>query len=138
MIPEIDTVEIGDCLVYDTYSVEEYVAKLQDKIAKLQAQLEERDCRYVISRSDGFYLRSLQPRRYGRGNSQERSKVKDNAACLSYEKATEVISFLERNRMPSDTAMFQAAKVLPKDGATLTPEAPNVGGGLSYGPRMLF
>ena len=128
MIPEIDTVEIGDCLVYDTYSVEEYVGKLQGKIAELQAQLEERDCRYVISRSDGFYLRSLQPCRYGRGNSQEWSKVKDNAACLSYEKATEVISFLERNRMPSDTATFQAVKVLPKDGATLTFEAPNVGG----------
>lgn len=130
MIPEIDTVEIGDCLVYDTYSVEEYVGKLQDKIAKLQAQLEERDYRYVISRSDGFYLlylRSLQVCSDGRGNAQEWSRVKDDAACLSYEKAKEVISFLERSRMPSDIATFQAVKVLPKDGATLTFEAPNVG-----------
>lgn len=127
MIPEIDTVEIGDCLVYDTYSVEEYVGKLQNKIAELQAQLEARDCRYVISHSDGFYLRSLQVCHDGRGNSQEWSRVKDDAACLSYEKAKEVISFLERNRMPSDTTTFKAVKVLPKDGATLTIEAPNVG-----------
>ena len=33
MIPEIDTLEIDDCLVYDTSSVEEYVGKLRDKIA---------------------------------------------------------------------------------------------------------
>ena len=73
-------------------------------------------------------MRSLQVCPGGRGNSKEWSGVKDDAACFSYEKAEEVISFLERNRMPSDTTTFQVGKVLTKDGATITFEAPNVGG----------
>ena len=37
MLPEIGTIEIADCLVYDPDSVEEYVAKLKATIADLQA-----------------------------------------------------------------------------------------------------
>lgn len=44
MLPEIGTIEIADCLVYDPDSVEDYVAKLQATIADLRAKLGERDC----------------------------------------------------------------------------------------------
>lgn len=64
-IPGIDTVEIGDCLVYDTDSVNDYVAHLKSKIANLEQQVAALkpptppSGTFIISRSDGFYLCSF-------------------------------------------------------------------------------
>ena len=64
MIPEIDTIEIGDCLVYDTDSVNDYVGKLKSTIADLKRQVatlkhKRPSGKFIISRSDGFYLGSF-------------------------------------------------------------------------------
>ena len=127
MLPEIGTIEIADCLVYDPDSVEEYVAKLKATIADLQAKLDERDSRYVILRSDGFYLMSLRPTGWGRGNSQTWTrKIEDAAPCL-YEEAQSVLAFLDETRMPLDGSTFQAVKVLPKDKPSLPLSVPTVG-----------
>lgn len=63
-IPEIDTVEVGDCLVYDTDSVNAYVNSLKIKIANLERQVailkpSPPSGKFIISRSNGFYLCSF-------------------------------------------------------------------------------
>ena len=127
MLPEIGTIEIADCLVYDPDSVEDYVAKLKATIADLQAKLDERDSHYVILRSDGFYLMSLRPTGWGRGNSQTwTQKIEDAAPCL-YEEAQSVLAFLDEIRMPLDNHTFQAVKVLPKDKSNPPLSVPTVG-----------
>lgn len=121
MIPEISTIDICDCLVYDPDSVEEYVGSLKERIADLEAQLASQraatlEGKFIIARSDGFNLGALNTT--ARSISANWTPEKD-VPLLNYAEAKKVVKFLESHMElteygPYGKLTYSIVKVMPK------------------------
>lgn len=121
MIPEISTIDICDCLVYDPDSVEEYVGSLKERIADLEAQLASQraatlEGKFMIARSDGFNLGALNttPRRISATWTPQ-----TDVPLLNYAEARQIVKFLEKHKCfeeygPNGKLTYRLVKVIPK------------------------